>query len=350
MHRFRRLVFIIRDSLKPEVFPISSKKMCKSATSLNFNYEYLSLKIEETDLEKTENQEVENHFLGSITGEHRVFIIQPYIKWGADKKRNTTPELQLAEAESLIRTLPRWIVAGKECIPLLSLQRKKLMGSGALKKLKARIKNCDYITALFISTNILKLIQINELQKEFGLPVFDRYSVVIHIFRLHAKSPEAKLQVAIAEIPYIWKKIVESNIDGKKINLEESKKRLLQSHQGKLRKELKKLQERRHLIRRKRQIFDIPSVAIVGYTNCGKTSLIKALTGDLSLTPRNQLFATLDTTAHEGLLPSRLKVIYMDTIGFIQDVPEGLLAPFAVTFEDAIVAVSISNLITRVEI
>lgn len=294
---------------------------------------------EETEQERTEYQELANYYLGTIAGGHRVFIIQPYIKWGPNKVKNTTPELQLAEAEALVKTLPRWTVVDKKCVPLLSLQRKKLVGSGGLDELKKRILTCDYVTAIFISTNMLRLVQIGELQKEFGLPVFDRYSIVIHIFRLHAKSPEAKLQVALAEIPYIWKKMIENNVDGK-INLEESRKRLLQGRQGKLKKALQKVQERRTVVRQKRKFCGIPSVAVVGYTNCGKTSLIKALTGDLSLMPRNQLFATLDTTAHEGLLPSRMKIVYMDTIGFIQNVPEGLLAPFRVTFQDAIDAVS----------
>lgn len=77
---------------------------------------------------------------------------------------------------------------------------------------------------------------------------------------------------------------------------------------------------------------------MVGYTNAGKTSLIKSLTDDKSLQPENKLFATLDTSAHGGLLPNRLKVLYMDTIGFIQDVPETLIKPFIVTLEDAMIA------------
>ncbi|XP_033218777.1 putative GTP-binding protein 6 [Belonocnema kinseyi] len=338
MHCLRKLVLIIRDSLPPSVFSTSPRISKLANIVCRLNHEFLPSDIEmaeETEQERTEYQELANYYLGTIAGAHRVFIIQPYIKWGPGKVKNTTPELQLAEAEALVKTLPRWAVVDKKCVPLLSLQRKKLVGSGGLNELKKRILTADYVTAVFISTNMLRLVQIAELQKEFALPVFDRYSIVIHIFRQHAKSPEAKLQVALAEIPYIWKKMIESNVDGK-INLEESRKRLLQGRQGKLKKALQKVQERRTVVRQKRRFCGIPSVAIVGYTNCGKTSLIKALTGDLSLMPRNQLFATLDSTAHEGLLPSRMKIVYMDTIGFIQNVPEGLLAPFRVTFQDAI--------------
>ena len=344
MQCFRRIVPLIRSSLYPTVFPISPRGICKPPNVIfRFNHESVPIDCdvsEETEEERTAYQEMANYYLGTVAGSHRVFIIQPYIKWGPDKINNTTPELQLAEAEALVKTLPRWEVVDKKIVPLLSLQKKTLVGSGGLDDLKKRIRSCNFVTAIFISTNMLRLMQIGELQKEFRLPVFDRYSLVIHIFRMHAKSPEAKLQVALAEIPYIWKKMIENNVVGK-INLQESRKRLLQGREGKLKKALQKLQERRLIVRQKRKFHGIPSVAIVGYTNCGKTSLIKVLTGDSSLIPRNQLFATLDTTAHEGLLPSRMKIVYMDTIGFIQNVPEGLLAPFRATLQDAMDAVSI---------
>ena len=90
------------------------------------------------------------------------------------------------------------------------------------------------------------------------------------------------------------------------------------------------------MIKSQRSSYGFPSIAVVGYTNAGKTSLIKALTGDGSLEPENKLFATLDTTIHQGFLRNKLKVLYIDTIGFIQDVPETLIEPFVVTLEDAI--------------
>lgn len=79
-------------------------------------------------------------------------------------------------------------------------------------------------------------------------------------------------------------------------------------------------------------------MAVVGYTNAGKTSLIKALTDEQRLQPKDQLFATLDVTAHAGMLPSNLKVIYMDTVGFMSDIPTGLIECFVATLEDAMLA------------
>lgn len=91
-------------------------------------------------------------------------------------------------------------------------------------------------------------------------------------------------------------------------------------------------------MRNKRKQQNFPIVAVVGYTNAGKTSLIKALTHEDSIQPRNQLFATLDVTAHAGHLPSKLKVIYMDTVGFMSDIPTGLIECFVATLEDAMLA------------
>lgn len=80
-------------------------------------------------------------------------------------------------------------------------------------------------------------------------------------------------------------------------------------------------------------------MAVVGYTNSGKTSLIKSLTDEVTMQPRDQLFATLDVTAHAGILPCNLNVIYMDTVGFMSDLPTGLLECFIATLEDAMLAV-----------
>ncbi|EFN85006.1 Putative GTP-binding protein 6 [Harpegnathos saltator] len=292
----------------------------------------------ESEEERKEYVELSSRCIGTAVG-HRIFVLQPYIKWGRDKKRNTTPELQLAEAVALVNTLPYWCVVGTKYAPLLTLQRKSLLGTGSIEDLKKEMRTSENPTAIFVSTNQLKFVQMLELEKIFGLPVYDRYSIVIHIFREHAKTPEAKLQVALAEIPYIRRKVLETCITScGAINMTEKMKLLLDNKEKRLKSDLKKLKQHRQLIRNHRKNTGIPTVAVVGYTNSGKTSLIKALTDDKSLQPKNKLFATLDTTAHRGMLLNRLKILYMDTIGFIQDVPETLIEPFVVTLEDAIIA------------
>ncbi|XP_076245278.1 putative GTP-binding protein 6 [Calliopsis andreniformis] len=295
--------------------------------------------FEESKEERDTYKEISDDYLGTIRTGHRVFVIQPYVKWGVKKKINTTPELQLAEAVALINTLSNWTIVGKKLVPLLTLEKKQLVGSGALETLKKEIRACPDVTAIFVSTNLLKFIQIAMLQTAFHLPIYDRYSIVIHIFRVHARTPEAKLQVALAEIPYIRKKMVDlANCHSGRINLNEHAKKVVESRERKLKIALKKVKEHRKMIKAKRQEYGFPTIAVVGYTNAGKTSLIKALTGDASMEPENKLFATLDTTVHQGFLPNKLKVLFIDTIGFIQDVPETLIEPFIVTLEDAIEA------------
>lgn len=287
--------------------------------------------------ERQEYTEISEDCLG-VAVARRVCVLQPYIKWGKGKKQNTTPELQLAEAVALVNTLPGWSVVQKRLVPLLTLQQKKLLGSGALDNLKEELRRDGTITAVFVSTNRLKFVQLAELQAELRLPIYDRYSLIIHIFRQHAVTMEAKLQVALAELPYVKRKMQElGDSQGKfRAKLNEKTKLLLEKRERRLRNAMKKLEMHRELISQQRKRFHFPTVAVVGYTNAGKTSLIKALTGKKELVPEDKLFATLDTTVHEGVLPCSMKVLFVDTIGFIQDVPENLIEPFNVTLRDAV--------------
>lgn len=180
------------------------------------------------------------------------------------------------------------------------------------------------------------------LEEFFKIPVMDRYTVVIQILRLHATSTEAKLQVAMAEIPYIWQQMRDLEMLGghhvkkQRFYLTDAQKNTLEKREKKLKHELQTVRQHRELLRHKRKQKNFPIIAVVGYTNCGKTSLIKALTHEDKLQPRNQLFATLDVTAHAGFLPSKLQVIYMDTVGFMSDIPTGLIECFIATLEDAL--------------
>lgn len=111
-------------------------------------------------------------------------------------------------------------------------------------------------------------------------------------------------------------------------------KRLLREKEMKIQKALERLRKKRRLLGRQRRQRELPVISVVGYTNCGKTTLVKALTGDAAIQPQDQLFATLDVTAHAGSLPSRMTVIYMDTIGFLSQLPHGLIESFSATLDD----------------
>lgn len=194
-----------------------------------------------------------------------------------------------------------------------------------------------------MSTSRLDSVQKSHLEAEFGVPVLDRFSVVIQILRAHATSGEAKLQIALAELPYIWHHMGTNNTGLQRSKLTDSQRKLLRKREKNIKFELEKIKEHRQKIRKRRTQNECPVVAIVGYTNAGKTSLIKALTDQEKIQPMNRLFATLDITAHEGRLPCNLKVIYIDTIGFMSDIPTELLECFIITLEDALVAVGLKN-------
>nr|CAD7447904.1 unnamed protein product [Timema bartmani] len=318
----------------------------------------------EEDTEAEYEDLVKRTFHLSDSG-NQVLIVQPYVKWGAGKKRNTRPELQLAEAVALIETLPRWKVVDKLVLPLQSFHKTTFFGKGNLKMLRDKVRENERIVSVFISVNQLRGTQHHELEEQFGVPVFDRYMIVIQIFREHATTMEAKLQVARAEIPYLRSRIRDyhegalerigastsaiggalerigastSAIGGDGETFVDVRRKIVGLREKKLKQELEKIRSNRELLRSNRTKLQYATVAVVGYTNAGKTSLIKALTGKAALQPKDQLFATLDITVHEGCLPSRLKVLYVDTVGFISDIPTELIEAFNATLEDALLA------------
>lgn len=315
---------------------------------------YLSKESSDEDnkeeLEDKEYEEFVKHTFNISNISHQVLIVQPYIKWGKRKKTNTTPELQLNEAVALIKTLPSWKVTATKLISLLSFDKPTIFGKGNLESLGELVTSNKNITAVFISINMLSPVQHRILGDLFKVPVFDRYTIVVQIFKLHATTKEAKLQVAMGQIPYLWSRLRHDHegmsdkmgggatVGGPGETYLEIKKRLLQDKERKLKNQLKKLKGQRELLRSNRRSLELPTVAVVGYTNAGKTSLIKALTKEEKLEPRNVLFATLDVTVHAGYLPSGLKVLFIDTVGFLSDIPTNLIHAFIATLEDAVQA------------
>lgn len=140
-------------------------------------------------------------------GGRTVFIIQPFIKWGPRKKRDTTPQLQLEESVALVNTLKDWNTRGQEVVSLYSFEHATFFGSGKLNELKEKINRNQFINALFISVNKLSPSQHQFLEDYFSLPVYDRYLIIMQIFREHAISKEAKLQIALAELPYMFSRM-----------------------------------------------------------------------------------------------------------------------------------------------
>lgn len=181
--------------------------------------------------------------------------------------------------------------------------------------------------------------QKSHLEFVFGVPVMDRFSIVIQILTAHAKSREAKLQIALAELPYVWQHMGTEDGAIVRTKLSDSQKMLLRNRERRIKNELDHIRTHRKMVRKRRSNQEFPIVAVVGYTNAGKTSLIKALTNQDKIQPRDRLFATLEVTAHAGRLPCNLEVLYIDTIGFMSDIPTDLIQCFITTLEDAMMAV-----------
>lgn len=188
----------------------------------------------------------------------------------------------MSEAVSLINTLSGWQICNQIIVPVENVDKKTLFGSGTLENLKQQIRCNRAITTVFINVGTLKNIQITELENSFNVTILDRYKVVMQILRQHAISKHAKLQVALAEIPYLRSRLkyIEIGVS----NNWKVRDKMLQEREQKLKTALKKLRSHRELLRNKRRTLDFPVVAIVGYTNVGKTSLIKCLTGKNRIT------------------------------------------------------------------
>ncbi|KAM7182307.1 putative GTP-binding protein 6 isoform 3-T3 [Macrochelys suwanniensis] len=281
--------------------------------------------------EEEEEEEEELLAPGPPPGAQRLLVVHPAVKWGSKKPQLTTAELQMAEAVALINTLHNWTVLDKIILSTKTPDKKFIFGKG----------NFQFLT---------------ELEDAWGVTVFDRNTVVLHIFRCNARTKEAKLQIALAEIPLLRTNLKNemSQLDqqrggsryimGSGETFMEMQYRLLKEKEFKIRNALEKLRRKRSVLRTQRRRREFPVISVMGYTNCGKTTLIKALTGDEGLHPQDQLFATLDITAHAGYLPSHLAVIYVDTIGFLSELPHDLIESFSATLED----VAYSDLIVHV--
>lgn len=280
---------------------------------------------------------------------HNVVVIQPWISY-ANFNDITDPELQLDECVSLANTIHNWTVVGKKIVFANKLNTKQLIGPDSFEDLKDHILGHKGVSAVFFGLECLSGVQLSTIERELKMPVYDRFTVVLNIFRQHARTKEAKVQLALAELPYIRSHLREIHESSEYSACAQSLKTLvggigekfyhqrlniLKRRERTLRHCLEDIRKQREItkkLRKKRS--DFPLVSVVGYTNSGKTSLIKYLTQDDSMTPKDQLFATLDVTVHAGQLPSSKTVLYLDTVGFLSRIPTLLIESFSATLRE----------------
>jgi len=255
----------------------------------------------------------------------------------------------LAELEELVQNL-RIDVVGMELVNLRQPTPATLTGSGKTEELIANAKELQ--ADLIVIDESLSPAQQRNWEKQSELAVIDREEVILDIFADRASTREAVLQVALARMQYSLPRLTRAwthlsrqrgggggggAMGGEGETQLEQDRRLVNDRIVRLKRELVEVRKQRGVQRHKRQRVPVPTAAIVGYTNAGKSSLLNALTG-ASVLAEDKLFATLDPTTRQLLLRGNQKVLVTDTVGFIRRLPHGLVEAFKATLEEALVA------------
>ncbi len=218
---------------------------------------------------------------------------------------------------------------------------RSFIGSGKLAQLVELVRDSD--ASLVIFDDELSPAQGKNLEGALGVRIVDRAELILDIFATRAKSKEAKLEVELAQLEYLLPRLARmwvhlSRIRGG-IGLRgpgetqlETDRRMIRQKTSRLKQKLDKVAKHREVIRRGRR--PIPTAALVGYTNAGKSSLLQALTGEPTFV-EDRLFATLDTKTREVDLAAGRRLRLIDTVGFIRKLPHHLVASFKATLEEA---------------
>jgi len=253
-------------------------------------------------------------------------------------------EEPLAELKELLRTAGV-ATAGEAVQQRDRPDPDRYVGRGKLTELKARIEACD--ANLVACDDELAPRQERNLEAALGVPVIDRTAVILDIFADHAHSAEGKLQVELAQLEYnlarmrgLWTHLERLGggigTRGPGESQIETDRRLARDRIAALRRRLARLERNRGVMRARRAASSLPSVALAGYTNAGKSTLLNALTG-AEVAVGDRLFHTLDPTTRTVELSGR-GYLLTDTVGFIEKLPHQLVEAFKATLEETVLA------------
>ncbi len=256
------------------------------------------------------------------------------------------PDSRLAEAIGLTEAIGLKIEHSL-IVPLAAPRPATLIGSGKVAEIAAMAK--DHETGLVIVNAQLSPIQQRNLEKEWGAKVLDRTGLILEIFGERASTKEGTLQVELAHLQYQKSRLVRSwthlerqrggfgFLGGPGESQIEADRRLIQERIAKIERQLADVVKTRSLHRKGRARVPYPVIALVGYTNAGKSTLFNLLT-KANVLAKDMLFATLDPTMRTISLPHGRKIILSDTVGFISDLPTALIAAFRATLEEVLEA------------
>ncbi len=279
----------------------------------------------------------------SVTKGTRALLLHPYLK-GGDSRRS--PEAALDELKGLAHAISLDVV-GAESSPLSSIRPRTYVGEGKVEELAASVKESE--AELLVVDASLSPGQQRNLEKALSAKVIDRTGLILEIFGERAQTREGVLQVELAHLNYQKGRLVRSwthlerqrggagFLGGPGERQIEADRRLLRERIAKLKRELETVTRTRLLHRERREKVPHPVVALVGYTNAGKSTLFNRLTSD-DVMAEDMLFATLDPTMRGLTLPSGRRIILSDTVGFVSNLPTHLVAAFRATLEEVIEA------------
>jgi GTP-binding protein HflX len=273
-------------------------------------------------------------------GPTRTAVVLPREGHAAHQPRGT--EARLAEAVELARSINLDVVY-TETVTLREHRPATLLGQGQAASIARAIE--EHAVELAVVDAKLSPVQQRNLELEWHCKVIDRTGLILDIFGERARTREGALQVEMAHLQYQRSRLVRSwthlgrqrggfgFLGGPGETQIETDRRLISERIARLRQELEEVRRTRGLHRQARRRVPFPVVALVGYTNAGKSTLFNKMTG-AEVFAENQLFATLDPTLRGATLPSGRKVILSDTVGFISDLPTELVAAFRATLEE----------------
>jgi GTPase len=287
----------------------------------------------------------------------RALVIGPYLTERARRagvsgrprrheRNDRSHAARIAEASGLAQAIGVEIVAAK-IVALSQIRPATYLGQGKVAEI-ASLVSAESID-LVIMDCALTPVQQRNLEKAFAAKVIDRTGLILEIFGRRARTREGALQVELAHLTYQKSRLVRSwthlerqrggfgFLGGPGETQIETDRRLIQERMTRIERDLAKVKKTRGLHRKKRRAVPYPIVALVGYTNAGKSTLFNRLTKSHVLA-EDMLFATLDPTLRVLKLPHGSEIILSDTVGFISDLPTMLVAAFKATLEDVVEA------------
>ena len=279
----------------------------------------------------------------------RALVLGPYVNaraQGGVGPNSRSVEARVAEAGGLARAIDLDVV-GETIVLLGQIRPATYLGKGKVEEIASRVE-AEEVGLVFMDC-ALSPVQQRNLEKAFDAKVIDRTGLILEIFGRRARTKEGALQVELAHLAYQKSRLVRSwthlerqrggfgFLGGPGETQIETDRRLISERMVRIEADLEKVKRTRSLHRKTRRDVPYPIVALVGYTNAGKSTLFNRLTRATVLA-ENMLFATLDPTLRNLVLPHGAQAILSDTVGFISDLPTTLVSAFRATLEEVIEA------------